>query len=188
MHTIAKHASLTDEEMIRQVLPQQPHQCFESIYNRYVSKVYQQCLSITKDSEKAQDFTHDIFIKVFHKLEAFEQRASFSTWLHAISYNYCLDQLRVAKRLPLTPIDSILDQTQAESQEAQLQEETWQLVRRALETLSIQDQTLLRLKYEQGLSIEAIAQMYALKNSAVKMRLKRSREKIQQVYQALLVQ
>ncbi|WP_460911673.1 hypothetical protein [Spirosoma areae] len=45
--------SLTDEETIRQILPSHPNQCFETLYNRYVSKVYRRCLSMTKDSEKA---------------------------------------------------------------------------------------------------------------------------------------
>ena len=54
---------LSDEETIRNLLPNQPNQCFETLYNRYVNKVYQRCLYMTKDSEKAQDFTHDIFMK-----------------------------------------------------------------------------------------------------------------------------
>ncbi|MFD2937900.1 RNA polymerase sigma factor [Spirosoma flavum] len=171
-------ASLTDEEMIRQFLPSQPNQCFETLYNRYVSKVYQRCLSMTQDSEKAQDFTHDIFLKVFDKLEGFQQRSTFATWLYSISYNHCLEQLRLAKRLHVDPLDTTFRQDIPESQEAQLHEETLQIVKQALETLSTQERTLLQLKYEDGMSIEEIAQLYDIKVSAVKMRLKRSRKKV----------
>src|SRR5919199_4103165 len=90
--------NLTDEELIRQYLPEDPNPCFEELYNRYVNKVYKRCLSMTQDSVLAEDFTHDIFIKVFSKLGNFKERSTFSTWLHAVSSNYCLDQLRVAKR------------------------------------------------------------------------------------------
>lgn len=175
-------ASLTDEEMIRQCLSTQPNQCFETLYNRYVGKVYQRCLSMTKNSEKAEDFTHDIFLKVFDKLNAFQQRSSFSTWLYSIAYNYCADQLRLAKRFNTTEITESLEQQLDESQEALLHEESVLMVKQAMETLSMKERALLRLKYEDGLSIDEIAKLYAIKPSAVKMRLKRSREKVQHVY------
>ena len=173
------HTLLTDEEMIRQVLPAQPAQCFETLYNRYVSKVYGRCLSMTKDSEKAQDFTHDIFIKVFGKLDAFQERSSFSTWLYSISYNYCADQLRLAKRLTMSPLETSDKLDFADSQDDQLQEDAHQVVQQVLATLSVNERDLLTLKYEDGLSIEEIAQIYCIKPSAVKMRLKRSRDKVQ---------
>ncbi|MVM33191.1 sigma-70 family RNA polymerase sigma factor [Spirosoma sp. HMF4905] len=171
---------LTDEETIRQFLPDKPNQCFETLYNRYVNKVYRRCLSMTKDTEKAEDFTHDIFLKVFSKLDAFQERSSFSTWLYSIAYNYCSDQLRLAKRLDFASIEEGLSLELPDSQESMLHEETIQLVRQAMAALSVKERTLLHLKYEDSMSIEEIAQLYNLKPSAVKMRLKRSREKVQQ--------
>lgn len=174
-----KSLSLTDEETIRQYLPDQPDQCFETLYNRYVNKVYRRCLSMTKDAEKAEDFTHDIFLKVFAKLDAFQERSSFSTWLYSIAYNYCSDQLRIAKRFNYASIEEGLSQSAPDFEAAQLHEETLEVVRQAMATLSTKEQTLLRLKYEDNMSVDEIAQLYNLKSSAVKMRLKRSREKIQ---------
>lgn len=171
---------LTDEEMIRQYLPGQPNHCFETLYNRYVDKVYRQCLSMTQNSEQAQDFTHDIFLKVFDKLDAFQQRSSFSTWIYSVAYNYCADQLRVAKRLNMTALNDELEENVPECPESLVHEEAMQLVKSALESLSIEEQTFLRLKYEEGVSIEEMARMYNLKTSAVKMRLKRSKARIQE--------
>ncbi|QDK81590.1 sigma-70 family RNA polymerase sigma factor [Spirosoma sp. KCTC 42546] len=173
------YASLSDEETIRQLLPSQPNQCFEALYSRYVKKVYQRCLSMTKDAEQAEDFTQDIFLKVFNKLDAFQERSSFSTWLYSISYNYCADQLRMAKRLPTTTWEEAgIDHNTADEEETQLHEETLQVVQQAMTTLSVEERTFLRLKYEDGMSIDELAQLYDLKPSAVKMRLKRSREKV----------
>ncbi|MVM34567.1 sigma-70 family RNA polymerase sigma factor [Spirosoma sp. HMF4905] len=173
------YVALSDEETIRQLLPSQPNQCFETLYSRYVNKVYQRCLSMTKDADQAQDFTQDIFLKVFNKLDAFQERSSFSTWLYSISYNYCADQLRIAKRLPTTSWEEEgMGHNMADVEENQLHEETLQVVQQAMTTLSVEERTLLRLKYEDGMSIEELAQLYDLKPSAVKMRLKRSREKV----------
>ncbi|MVM40248.1 sigma-70 family RNA polymerase sigma factor [Spirosoma sp. HMF3257] len=174
------NATLTDEEMIRQYLLSKPNQCFEIIYNRYVNKIYRRCLSMTKDSDKAEDFTHDIFLKAFDKLDAFQERSSFSTWLHAIAYNYCSDQLRLSKRFNTISISANLEQCISESQEARRHEETLQLVKQGLNTLSANERTVLDLKYEGGMSIEEIAKLHNLKLSAVKMRLKRGREKVYQ--------
>ncbi|WP_420150563.1 RNA polymerase sigma factor [Spirosoma sp.] len=172
----------TDENKNRQYLPQPADNRFETLYNRYVDQVYRQCLSMTKDSEKAQDFTHDIFIKVFDNLDSFRQRSSFSTWIYAIAYNYCADQIRLAKRLPTAALDEQLDDHLADTEEAMTQEEAIQLAYEALSTLSPTDQVLLRQKYEEGLSLEELAKLHRLSISAVKMRLKRGREKIQHFY------
>ena len=65
---------ISDEDMIRQYRTSQPNHCFEILYKRYVNKVYRRCLSMTKDPLKAEDFTHDIFLKVFNRLEAFQEQ------------------------------------------------------------------------------------------------------------------
>ncbi|WP_420150775.1 RNA polymerase sigma factor [Spirosoma sp.] len=175
-----KNSFPTDEEMIRQYLSNQPNQCFETLYKRYVSKVYKRCLFMTKDAEVAQDFTHDVFMKAFSKLNNFQQRSSFSTWLNSIAHNYCSDQLRLAKRLPTTSIDTVLEANLTDSREGLAEEESLELVRQAMASLPLSEQRLLRQKYEEGVSIEELAKLYNIKVSAVKMRLKRSRDRIQQ--------
>jgi RNA polymerase sigma factor (sigma-70 family) len=176
---------LSDEEMIRQYLPSQPAHCFEALYNRYVNKVYRRCLSMTKDPLKAEDFTHDIFLKVFHKLDAFQERSSFSTWLYSIAFNYCSDQIRLSRRLSVTGIDETFKHDIPETKDEHLHEETLYLVNRAMESLSENEQVLLKLKYEDGMSIAAIGEFCDLKESTVKMRLKRSRDKIYKLYEKM---
>jgi RNA polymerase sigma-70 factor (ECF subfamily) len=173
---------LNDEEVIRQQLATNPTACFETLYNRYVSKVYRRCLSLTKDAEKAEDFTHDIFIRTFDRLDRFQERSTFSTWLYSISYNYCLDQIKLSNRLTTTTIE---DETPYQYNHAedyeQIEERSYYLTE-AMNRLAPQDATLLRLKYQQGLDIRQIAEQFNLKESAVKMRLKRSRDKVRQFY------
>ncbi|GAB4049345.1 RNA polymerase sigma factor [Spirosoma litoris] len=171
--------ALTDEALIRQYMPEHPNQCFETLYNRYANKVYRQCLSITKDTDNAHDFTHDIFIKMFSKLDTFHERSTFSTWLYSITFNYCAGQLRLAKRLPLSSLEETDGpDTAVDNQETQNQEHSLQVLQQAMTSLSTNEQTLLKLKYEQGMRIEEIAELYNLKISTVKMRIKRSREKV----------
>ena len=155
---------------------------FETLYNRYVDKVYQKCLGMTKDADTAQDFTQDIFIKVFEKLDSFQNRSTFSTWLYSISHNYCLDQIKVGKRLNTDPLANDVAATVAEQDTAASVEFRSQELELVMKSLPAEEITLLRLKYEQGLSIKEIADQYHLKESTVKMRLKRTRDKLQALY------
>ena len=178
--------AISDEDLIRQQFSSHPNQCFEALYSRYVGKVYQRCLSMTKDSDQAQDFTHDIFLKAFSKLDAFQERARFSTWLYSIAYNYCADQLRLAKRLPTTTLEDSPAPYLAASNESQIAEEALSMVSQALKQLPAEDRRLLSLKYEDGMSVEEIAQLYDINVSTVKMRLKRGRDKVRKLYSQYL--
>lgn len=72
-------------------LKYQSEQCFSLLYNRYVKKVYAKCISILKEESLARDATQEIFLKIFLNLIRFEEKARFSTWVYAITYNYCID-------------------------------------------------------------------------------------------------
>ena len=89
---------LSDEELVQLYISTQRNSYFEALYTRYCDKVYRKCLSFTKNRERAEDFTHDIFIRVVTKLSSFREQAKFSTWLYSVTYNYCMDQLRSPKQ------------------------------------------------------------------------------------------
>lgn len=175
------YEQLRDEELIRQYVTTHENDYFETLYNRYVSKVYKRCFSLTKDNAKAQDFTHDIFLRVMASLGTFKYRSAFSTWLYSISYNYCMDQLRLANR---TPTVSILDDAAyplTEADDTDLMDYQLQHLSRILATISPDEIVFLRLKYEDGMNIKDIARQFNLKDSTVKMRLKRMRDKIRRL-------
>lgn len=174
---------LNDEELIRQQLPTDRQACFHTLYQRYVHKVYQQCVSITKDTEQAHDYTQDIFMRIFDRLDQFAQQARFSTWLHSVAYNYCIDQLRLAKRFSTMPLEASSDYP-AYEEDDRLQQQTW-LLSQALSTLPAEEVMLLRMKYEQQMDIHQIATQLKLTQSAVKMRLKRTRDKVRLVCQQI---
>ena len=173
---------LKDEDLVHLYLDTQEEDYFEHLYNRYVNKVYRRCLSLTKDSVQAQDFTQDIFVRVLAKLDRFEKRSSFSTWLYSISYNYCMDQLRSGKRLETVKIDQDLMLDVAHEDETESTAHQLQQLSRIMEKLSPKELELLALHYEEGLSIIDIATQLNIKNSAVKMRLKRTRDKLRDIY------
>ncbi len=172
----------SDEELIRQFLQTRTGPCFETLYKRYAQKVFSRCLSITKDTEKAQDYTHDIFIRMFARIGQYNERSSFATWLYSITFNYCMDQVRAYKRLPMIALDEQTDYAYAISDDADLTECNLQQLSHVMGVMPTQEAALLRLKYQDGLNIRQIADQLNLNDSAVKMRLKRSRDRAKRLY------
>lgn len=167
-----------DEDLIRAYLETNHHKFFEILYNRYAGKVYRRCLSLTKDPEQAQDFTQDVFVRVLANLERFREKSAFSTWLYSITYNYCMDQLRRSGRTTLIPLEDYHYESITDADDAWMVELHHQTLDQALETMPPEEVQVLRLKYEKGLEIGEIAQMINVRDSAVKMRLKRTRDKL----------
>jgi len=149
---------------------------FARLYQQYVGKVFRTCLSMTDDEMAAQDYTQDIFLKAFEKRNTFQNRSSFSTWLYTISYNHCLTKLRQDSRRKVAPLtEAFSAQLASEETDADY---LLQAQEAALNRLPEEEIKLLRLKHEQGLSIQQICQQVSLSESAVKMRLKRSRDRL----------
>lgn len=179
---MSTHYQLNDEDLIRLYLHTQQNNYFEVLYERYVSKVYKRCLSLTKDASRAEDYTHDIFIRVYGNLGKFKEQSAFSTWLYSISYNYCMDQIRSANRNATVSLDDEQEHTFVESADQEILEAQLQQLASVMHTITPEETRMLQLKYEDGLDIRAIAQHFSLKDSAVKMRLKRTRDKIRRLY------
>jgi RNA polymerase sigma-70 factor (ECF subfamily) len=67
---------------------------FERLYREHVGRVHGLCLRMTRNPDQAADCAQDAFIKAWKALPKFEERASFSTWLHRIAVNTVLEKRR----------------------------------------------------------------------------------------------
>jgi RNA polymerase sigma factor (sigma-70 family) len=174
----------TDEELVQLFVTSQRNTFFEEMYRRYADKVYRKCLSFVKDPARAEDFTHDIFLKLIIKLGTFKETARFSTWLYSITYNYCMDQLRSNKKRGEVYQDEELEVPDDTDLDRVFEEDDIEARRlnRALDHLPHEDKSLLMMKYLDELSIREIADVFKITESAVKMRLLRTREKLRTRY------
>ena len=177
--------SCTDEELVNHYLVTRRNDYFEQLYQRYCDKVYQRCLSYTNDKMQADDLTQDIFLRLLNKLDTFKQQAKFSTWLYSITRNYCTDQIRDPKQRRLVALNSNWDFTDLDTEDVRQQELVLSELQAALRQLSPVEQHLLQKKYQDDVSIQELANLFSLTESAVKMRLKRSRDRLRHQYKLI---
>lgn len=182
------HKEMEDAEVINSYLNTQASRCFKLLYSRYSPKIYGKCLSILKDESLAEDATQEIFMKIFTNLSRFEEKAKFSTWIYSITYNFCIDFLRRKKKqddifsddeIEKAPdlADELPDQLLIEMEINQL--------KAVLKELPTDDRTILLMKYQDEMSIREIAEILGKTESAVKMKIKRAKEKAQKLKEDL---
>lgn len=184
--TFADYAwhEVSDEDLVVLFIESGDNRFFEKLYNRYVHKVYQKCMSLTRDAGKAEDLTHDVFLKLVSKMSTFKKGAKFSTWLYAITHNHCVDLMRSSKKQVITVHQESADCIEHIDFDGifTTEEVDTKILRQALDQLLPDEKSLLYMKYMDDRSVRYIAGTSQLTESAVKMRLMRSREKLRRAY------
>ena len=78
------------------------------LYERQMPLVYGVCLKYLKDTEQAKDAVMGIFEELVIKAKQHDIK-QFRNWLYVVSRNYCLMQLRAAKKAELVNIDDVME-------------------------------------------------------------------------------
>src|SRR5262250_571938 len=94
---------LTEREAIERA-KQGDAEAFEFLYHLHKRRVYSLCLRMTGNTATAEDLAQEAFLQLFRKIATFRGESAFSTWLHRMSVNVVLMQLR-KKGLPVVPIE-----------------------------------------------------------------------------------
>ena len=175
-------AGCSDEQLISQLL-EGDQECLGALYKRYYAKVYARCYSFARNGDDAFDMTQDVLLKAFGNLASFSGHSRFSTWLFAVTTNYCITQsARKSKRYheDLGKARHLLAET-VDAEDLQKRVE-WEALERNLDVylglLSDEERRMLILKYRMNYSVRDLQKEFNLTASAVKMRLSRARMKM----------
>ncbi|WP_025740831.1 RNA polymerase sigma factor [Aquimarina pacifica] len=174
---------LTDEELVVRIKESKNQLLFGVLYERFSKKVYVKCYDFVKNEDEAEDLSQDIFMKLYTKLEGFQGRSKFSTWLYAFTYNFCINFLNRDKNKKLTSFSEKLKNKdyQITSEELELDEDFFEIklskLEKALEMIAPEDKALLMLKYHDNTPVKELQNLFNINESALKMRLKRARIK-----------
>lgn len=71
---------------------------FERLYRAHVGRVYAVCLRMTANATRAEELTQKTFLTVWEKLALFRGESAFTSWLHRVTVNTVLADLRAEQR------------------------------------------------------------------------------------------
>jgi RNA polymerase sigma-70 factor (ECF subfamily) len=158
-----------------------PSEEIGSLYEEHSRAIYYLALRFLADPQKAEDATHDVFLKAFRKLDQFRREASARTWLYRIAINHCqnLQQSWHNRHVTANSDDAVWEHSAANTDSPLRALETKELGQRiqlTLDRLSDEYRMLLLLVADQELSYEQIAALVGQSTDAVRGKLHRARK------------
>ncbi len=160
---------------------------FGKLIEAFQGPVYNLAYRMLNNSGEAEEAAQEAFVRAWTKLNMYDPKRKFSTWLLSITSNYCIDQIRKRRALLLSideplPPHPALTSDKAKGPEAQMaSSEQQDLVQGLLQELPEEYRTAVILRYWQEMSYEEIAETTGSTISAIKSRLFRARKQLAEI-------
>lgn len=161
---------------------------YEILMKKYKVSLYATIFKFIKIKEPAEDIMIETFAKAFLKLDDYNPKFAFSTWLFRIGINKSIDYLRNKKNLNTSSIDDYINEqsdtrfnallTSSANDPIQdlLKQEKIHFVNMIVEKLSPRYKKVIDMYYYQELSCEEIAQRMNSTTNNIKAELFRARK------------
>ena len=156
---------------------------FNRIFYKYKPFVENLLFSYLKDMDEAKDLTNIVFLKVYDKLSTFTEYDSFGGWLRIIANRTAIDYLRRMenRKVALGQSDGKIpsDDTNASAEEEIINRMTYESLLTEFDKLSETNRKVLRLFYEDNMTVEQISEALNIPTGTIKSTLSRTRKRIQ---------
>src|SRR5713226_6872260 len=88
---------LADESLVELFKATKEDRYFLEIFSRFKQRIYLLSLKLLRNEALAEELTHDVFIKVFEKIDTY-QGGNFYSWLIRVTQNAYIGKVRRFKR------------------------------------------------------------------------------------------
>lgn len=184
-----RYRKFSDEELVNIIVTQNNTLLFGILYDRYANKIFNKCLGFSRSEAEALDLTQDVFLNIFVKLGSFKEKSKFSSWVYALTYNFCVNYVNRNKARKIkdksSPVEEQENTLAAEVDDKELFDLRSEKLQKALTLIEPEERSLLLLKYQDDVSVKELCSLLELGESAVKMRLKRAKARVVQTYNSL---
>lgn len=140
---------------------------FEIKYFKYKGLLFRIAFTYVKNKEDSEDILQEVFYKLLYKAPVFENEEHEKRWLIRVTVNMCKNHLRLFWNKNKTEITDI-DGWGMTKEETGILEEVLLLPEKI--------KAVIYLHYFEGYRCNEIAEILDVKESAVKMRLKKGRD------------
>ncbi|HEX6133882.1 MAG TPA: sigma-70 family RNA polymerase sigma factor [Longimicrobiales bacterium] len=176
-------ALMSDAELVQRVLAGE-QECYQFLVQRHQESLFRVAYSLVLDDDVAADLVQDAFVRAYVNLARCRDPDRFRVWLLATLRNRGLDYLKEKRRGDLSlDADDVARRAEALGTAAVSDDVERYAMRTALETALARLSEPLReafvLRHVEQLSVEDTASVLGTSISAVKMRVHRAREQLQ---------
>jgi len=146
---------------------------FDELYRRYSTRVLRYFYRMLgNDEEMAQDFLHDIFMKLVERPQLFASGRRFSTWIFSVAHNMCKNEYRSRQVRQMVPaeLDELPTAFECELEKID-RREFRAMLDLEIDALDEEHRTAFLLRYQEGFSIREIGEAMGCAEGTVKSRL-----------------
>lgn len=183
--TLTQMYALEDDVQVMQAAQSDPR-LFAVIYERYFSRIYGYCLRQIGNPNEAEDLSSYVFVYAFRSLPNY-RGGSVASWLFRIAYGTVMNHLRKVHRHEITYGDSTPEVAAdiPEPLDHIVQAEAHATVRELVASLTPEEQHLLSLKMDAGLSSQEIGELLGKSPGAVRTQLHRIIKRLRDRYNSI---
>ena len=195
----AVNANIDDTVLVKQS-QQGDSSAIERLILKYQNRIYNVILKICGNTDDAAELAQDTFVKVIEKIEQFEGRSGFYTWVFRIAVNLTLNYRERRVKLGLKSLDGednghnqqdrellkefLSDDGSPNPAVVAANKELYKIVLRALMRLEDSQRTVIILRDIEGMNYAQIAKVCGLELGTVKSKLSRARSRLREILEA----
>jgi len=172
---------LSDLELVEKV-KSGDRRAFSELVKRHQRSVLRLSLRFVKDMDTAEDVTQEAFIKAYEKLNSFEGRSSFKSWLFQIAVNTARNKIREWKR-DTVDIDDVQLAVGAEAETTLVHTAVADILQQEVEKLPFKQKTALVLRVYEDLSFNEIADIMECPYDTAKANYRHALMKLRQTFE-----
>lgn len=177
---------LSEDLMLIQKIRKGDQIAFEQLIEKYETKVFHLAMRFTKNEEDAEEVLQDVFMTLHRKLELFQGKSAFSSWLYRIVVNAAFMKLRKRRQQPAVLLEDLAPHTREKALDGEFyqenhvekftqNEEIKSVLLSAVNRLPEQYRSVFVMRDVNGFSNQETSEVLGLSVPAIKSRLHRSR-------------
>jgi len=154
-------------------------EAFSDLVVRYQRPIYNAAFWVLRGAEDARDVTQTVFLRVAERLDEYDPKYKFFSWIYRIAVNESLNLLRRNRHEEALDDEIDIPDGEGANPEWQVGEaETSRRIQNALMGMNINDRTVLMLRHFSECSYQEIGQILELDEKTVKSRLFEARHRL----------
>ena len=171
----------TDQQLVEEVRSGK-RASFSELVKRHQRGMLRLSMRFMKDLDVAQDVVQDAFIKSYEKLNMFEGRASFKSWLYQITVNTARNKLR-ENRYDFSDIEDVHLSVAPIAERKLIHAAVTDIIQLEVDRLPFKQKTALVLRVYEDLSFAEIAEIMQCPYDTAKANYRHALLKLKEIFE-----